>query len=83
MTLMETGSTDVMLPGVTAYTGGSLAYADDGRDWTAWLVWAMRARNRLSVCSFEPAPGRPQVSAPVVPLVRRAGRAGGRRSRTG
>ncbi|HDR2353321.1 TPA: hypothetical protein QCH65_000466 [Enterobacter roggenkampii] len=43
---------------------GSSLIVDDGCDWTAWLVWNMNSRRRLSEHVFALPPARPQ----VVPL---------------
>lgn len=45
---------------------GSLKVVDDGRDWSAWLVWSMNARRRISECLFSLPPARPLVANPVV-----------------
>lgn len=43
---------------------GTSLIIDDGCDWTAWLVWNMNSRRRLSEHVFALPPARPQ----VVPL---------------
>ncbi|MEB8638615.1 hypothetical protein P2G74_01330 [Cronobacter muytjensii] len=39
---------------------------DDGRDWSAYLVWQMNARRRISEKKFALPPARPQVSKPTI-----------------
>lgn len=50
-----------------------VGYADDGRDWTAWLVWNMNQRRRLSERRFVLPPARPVVTKlqPVKPARRK------------
>lgn len=43
---------------------GASLIIDDGCDWTAWLVWSMNSRRRLSEHVFVLPPARPQ----IVPL---------------
>ncbi|KFB90964.1 hypothetical protein GTGU_04788 [Trabulsiella guamensis ATCC 49490] len=45
---------------------GASVITDDGRDWTAWLVWNMNSRRRISERLFVLPPARPIVSKPVV-----------------
>lgn len=45
---------------------GSLKVVDDGRDWSAWLVWSMSFHRRISEGKFVLPPDRPQVAIPVV-----------------
>ncbi|WP_368750265.1 hypothetical protein [Klebsiella aerogenes] len=39
---------------------------DDGRDWSAWLVWNMNSRRRISEHRFELPPARPQIRPPSI-----------------
>lgn len=45
---------------------GSQKVVDDGRDWSAWLVWNMNFHRRISEGLFVLPPERPQVAKPVV-----------------
>lgn len=40
----------------------ALHVCDDGRDWTAWFVWRMGQRRRISEGVFTLPPVRPQVA---------------------
>jgi len=40
---------------------GASVIIDDGRDWAAWLVWAMNSRRRISEKVFALPPERPQI----------------------
>lgn len=44
---------------------GTLQLIDDGCDWTAWLVWSMNARRRISENLFSLPPLHPQVAKPI------------------
>lgn len=39
----------------------ALHVCDDGRDWTAWYVWRMGERRRISERAFTLPPERPQI----------------------
>lgn len=41
---------------------GALHIIDDGCDWTAWLVWNMNSRRRLSEHRFALPPERKQIT---------------------
>ena len=45
---------------------GSQMVVDDGRDWSAWLVWSMNFHRRISEGLFVLPPERPLVAKPVV-----------------
>lgn len=47
---------------------GATLIIDDGRDWTAWHVWDMRSRLRVSKGVNERPPARPLVSKPIIKL---------------
>lgn len=49
---------------LTEDAAGTSLIIDDGCDWTAWLVWNMNSRRRLSEHAFALPPARQQ----VVPL---------------
>ena len=40
--------------------------ADDGRDWSGWLVWSMNSHRRISEKRFELPPARPQTVKPSI-----------------
>lgn len=44
----------------------SLHVCDDGCDWTAWHVWRMGERRRISEHVFTPAPVRQRVIPPSI-----------------
>ncbi|MBF0032037.1 hypothetical protein HAX39_05465 [Citrobacter freundii] len=44
----------------------SLLVCDDGCDWTAWHVWRMGERQRISEHVFALPPVRPQVVSPTI-----------------
>lgn len=39
---------------------------DDGCEWSAWLVWNMNSRRRISEHRFELPPVRPQIRLPSI-----------------
>jgi hypothetical protein len=43
----------------------ALHTCDDGRDWSAWYVWDMNSRRRISEGRFELPPERPQIVPPT------------------
>lgn len=45
---------------------GSLQVVDDGCDWSAWLVWSMNARRRISESLFALPPAPQQVAKRIV-----------------
>lgn len=49
---------------------GATIVIDDGRNWTAWHVWNMRSRYRMSRGMFEHPPARPLVSRPIIKKAR-------------
>lgn len=56
-----------------------VGYADDGCDWTAWLVWNMNQRRRLSERSFVLPPARPVVTK-IKPVKRKVRKTRGKKS---
>lgn len=44
----------------------SLLVCDDGRDWTAWHVWRMGERQRISEHTFSLPPDGPQIVKPTI-----------------
>lgn len=58
---------------------GSVTHTDDGRDWTAWLVWNMRTRYRMRNGIWQNEPVRPQVVS--VKIVKTAKKKRGKRGR--
>lgn len=47
---------------------------DDGRDWSAWYVWEMNARRRISEGRLELPPERPQIVPPTIKLKKKKAR---------
>lgn len=40
---------------------GALHIIDDGCDWSAWLVWNMNSRRRISEHQFAQPPAKPKI----------------------
>lgn len=49
------------------FGAGAMEIFDDGRDWSAWLVWSMNSRRRISEGIFSLPPEKQQ----VVPVSRK------------
>ncbi|MCW4985669.1 MULTISPECIES: hypothetical protein [Enterobacter] len=49
------------------FGAGTMEIFDDGRDWSAWLVWSMNSRRRISEGVFS----RPPEKLQVVPVSRK------------